>query len=157
MKTPPALVVTYNPTVDFRKHLELFYEEFKQIIIVDNGSKPEVCDLLKQEAKDKEKTLKIIFNKKNLGIATALNQGFQWAIEHGYTEVVTFDQDSFPSAGVVAELKKAQKKHPNKQSLAVIAPIIADPLVKVEARYPCPSNISFFRLCCRYWPVSQCQ
>ena len=145
MKTPPALVVTYNPTVDFRKHLELFYEEFKQIIIVDNGSKPEVCDLLKQEAKDKEKTLKIIFNKKNLGIATALNQGFQWAIEQGFEEIISFDQDSFPAKGMVAELQKTFETSQNNQNIAIVAPIIADPIVKIKARYPRPRYKIFFQ------------
>ncbi len=135
MKTPPALIITYNPTVDFRKHLEFFYEEFERIIIVDNGSNLESRNLLKREAKDKKTSLKIIFNKENLGIATALNQGFKWAIEQGFEEIITFDQDSFPAKGMVSALQKTIETYQNNQNLAIVAPIIADPLVEVEARY----------------------
>ena len=143
MKTLPALIITYNPTADFRKHLEFFYEEFEQIIIVDNGSNSEVCNLLKQETKEKKSSLKIIFNEENLGIATALNQGFQWAREEGFRKIITFDQDSFPAKEMVSTLKKTLETYHNNQNLAIIAPIIADPLVKIKARYP-RSKYKFF-------------
>lgn len=132
MKIPPALIITYNPTINFRKRLEFFYEQFEQIIIVDNGSTHEACNFLKRESKYKKTSLKIIFNKENLGIATALNQGFQWAIEQGFEEIITFDQDSFPAKGMVSTLQKTLETY---QNSTIVAPVVADPLVKVEARY----------------------
>jgi rhamnosyltransferase len=144
MKIPPALIITYNPTTDFRKHLKFFYEEFEQIIIVDNGSNLKACNLLEQEAEDRQSSLKIIFNEENLGIATALNQGFQWAIEEDFKQIITFDQDSFPAKGMVFTLQKALETYQKNQNLAIVAPIIADPLVKVKARYPRSKYKVFF-------------
>jgi rhamnosyltransferase len=144
MKIPPALIITYNPTSNFRRRLDVFSKEFEQIIIVDNGSNLEVLNLLEQEAEDKKTSLKIIFNKENLGIATALNQGFRWAIEQGFEQIITFDQDSFPAKEMVAELQKTLEIYQNNQNLAIVAPIVADPIVEVEARYPRPLNKFFF-------------
>jgi len=143
MNTPLALIITFNPDSSFFLRFSHFFAEFEALLIVDNGSNGEVQHLLEEIQRDNE-NLHIIYNPENFGISTALNQGFQWAIEHVYQEVVPFDQDSFPLGGMVAELKKVQQKHLNKQSLAIVAPIIADPIAKVKAQYPRPRYKVFF-------------
>lgn len=43
----------------------------------------------------------------NMGVATALNKGFEWAIQNDFDAVVTFDQDSRPGPEMVSQLKNA--------------------------------------------------
>ena len=81
MKKTLGLIVTFNPSPDFFERLNSFFIQLNHIIIVDNGSNLEMCHLLKLEAQKQNFSLTILFNKTNLGIATALNQGFQWAIK----------------------------------------------------------------------------
>lgn len=134
MKTPPALIITYNPPLAFKKQIAFFFEQFEKLLIVDNGSnlQSQYCFAEMEQAYS---NLEIIYNRENLGIATALNQGFLWAIEQGYKEVVTFDQDSFPAAGMVAAYRNTQRKGAGQRPWAIIAPVIADPVVAVNARY----------------------
>ncbi len=62
----------------------------------------------------------VIRNKRNLGIAAALNQGVQWAKEQGYAWVLTLDQDSVVMPDIVETLSKVYEEFPQKEKLAVI-------------------------------------
>ena len=54
--------------------------------------------------------LAIIELERNLGVAAALNRGFEWAIQNGFDAVISFDQDSRPAVGMVAQLQNAWLK-----------------------------------------------
>jgi rhamnosyltransferase len=144
MKKIPGLIVTYNPSSVFFSNLDAFYTQFEQLIIVDNGSDLEPHRLLKIEAQKRNRSLTVLFNKSNLGVATALNQGFQRAIEQGHRQVIAFDQDSQPAPGMMATLYDVFTTHSKDGRLAVVAPIVTHPTVNVQARYLRPKNRFLF-------------
>ena len=92
MKKKPALIVTFNPLPDFFSTFDTFYFQFEQIIIVDNGSDSKTRRLLEIETQKQNRSLTILFNESNLGIATALNQGFRWALTAQRLNVHTFER-----------------------------------------------------------------
>jgi rhamnosyltransferase len=129
-----GLIITCNPSAEFTDDLDHLHDEFRKIIIVDNGSSQDFQFLI-QEYEKKHDGLSLILNNKNLGIATALNQGFQWAIEHGYEYVVTLDQDSSPAPGMINALVQGLEDHPNRENLAVLAPMIVEELLPRLSQY----------------------
>ena len=142
--SPPALIVTYNPLPDFYARLDILYEELNQLIIVDNGSNIETRRLLEQEVLRRKSSLTVIFNEKNLGVATALNQGFRWAIEQGFEQIFAFDQDSYPTTGMVTTLQKKFTEYADNNRLAVVAPVVGDRQINVHARFLRPKKGLFF-------------
>ncbi len=131
MNPPLALIITFNPNLDFFQYLPVFFKEFSQVLIIDNSSKEVVRTLLTEK---RTESLEVILNQENLGVATALNQGLLWAIDHGFDYVVTFDQDSYPQAGIVQHLENVLTEgDPNE--LAVVASVIKDPQLQKQARF----------------------
>lgn len=130
-----GLVITCNPSAEFIHHLDYLYDEFGKIIIVDNGSSQDFQFLLQEHEKKHDGKLALALNNKNLGIATALNQGFQWAIEHGYEYVITLDQDSTPAPGMINSLVQGLEEHPNRENVAVLAPMIVEELLPRLSQY----------------------
>lgn len=144
MKKFPALIITYYPASDFYQRLTLFYEELEQIIIVDNGSDSATRARLEEEAQKRPEALEIIFNDQNLGVATALNQGFRWALEKGYSHLFAFDQDSQPSPGTMTALQNFVHHAPDRSSLAILSSVPRDLDVDVYARFLRPKKSIFF-------------
>jgi rhamnosyltransferase len=140
MKTPAGLIVTFNPSSEFFPCLDSLCAQFDQILVVDNGSSPEVRDLLEQEVQRRKSALVVIFNETNLGVAVALNQGFRWALEQDYVSIIAFDQDSHPAPGMIPALFEVYNAHSKEGRLAVVAPVIVDPVVNVQARFLRPKN-----------------
>lgn len=141
---PPALVITYNPPAGFEDHLEKLFAEFERIILVDNGSSPEFQQMLKTQADRRGATLELLINQNNLGVATALNQGVAWAIQHGYDFIITLDQDSTPVPGMLKELVSVYNTCLNHDKIAIIAPKVEDPGAGIIARYLRPRYHFFF-------------
>jgi rhamnosyltransferase len=144
MKQPPALIVTYNPAQDLGQHLNTLYTEFDEIIIVDNGSSAEARDILAKQVQQRGPSLKVIFNDQNLGIATALNQGFSLAMQFGHDQIITLDQDSVPEPGMKQALLDGFQAHPNREKLAVLAPVILEQLLGRHPRYVRAKNRYLF-------------
>jgi rhamnosyltransferase len=90
---------------------------------------------LTQEAQRRKPALTVILNETNLGVATALNQGVRWALEQGFQYLFTFDQDSRLSPGMVATMLEVLATRGEDEPLAVIAPVVNDPVVNIRARY----------------------
>ena len=140
MKTPLGLIITFNPSSDFFVRLDSFCAQLDKIILVDNGSEPETCRLLEQEAQRRNSALTVLFNDTNLGIATALNLGFQWGIEHGYEYLIAFDQDSDPEGGMVSAMLEACSSYSADSNLAIIAPVIYHATVDFQSRFLHPKH-----------------
>jgi rhamnosyltransferase len=87
-----AVVVTFHPGPDLVTNLNLLSRQVEHIVVVDNGSGVEALSLL-DSLKDQFRCT-ILCNGTNLGIAAALNRGCQFAVEHNFAWIVTFDQDS---------------------------------------------------------------
>lgn len=144
MNNPPGLIVTYNPSPDFFKRLDSFCNELDKVIVVDNGSDPRIQLQLKQEAERREATLAVILNENNLGIATALNQGFMWALGHGYQNIIAFDQDSYPAPGMIPAMVEVFSTYAGDGRLAVVAPVPIDHQVNNSPRFVRPKNKLLF-------------
>jgi rhamnosyltransferase len=150
VKTPPGLIITFNPSKDFFARFESLYKQLDKILLVDNGSGPEICYLLDQEARRKGEALTVVFNETNLGVATALNQGFRWAIEQGYDCLLALDQDSNPETGMIPVMLEVFSKYSLDDQLAVVAPVIYDPTVSFQSRFLRPKGKFLFeRVSCQ--------
>ena len=139
-----ALLVAYYPANNFSTHLEQLYKEFDQIVLVNNGTSLEKQSIFHYQVQRYGGKIFLIENNQNLGIATALNQGFQWAIEHGYEYIVTLDQDSIPAPGMVNALIQGLENHPNREKLAVLAPMIVEELLPRLSQYMRRKNKFFY-------------
>lgn len=98
-----AIVITFNPDEGLSKLIQTLLIQFPKILIIDNGSK--TFPLIEKNLK-----IEIRYNTYNLGIAKALNQGLEDALESGYEWVVTFDQDSEPCAEFLHEIIRSCKQ-----------------------------------------------
>jgi rhamnosyltransferase len=87
-----AVVVTFHPGTDLVANLNLLSRQVEHIVVVDNGSSMEALSLL--DSLKEQFRCTILRNGTNLGIAAALNRGCQFAVEHDFAWIVTFDQDS---------------------------------------------------------------
>jgi rhamnosyltransferase len=149
MEKIPALLITYNPSHDLSARLDILCTYFSQIILVDNGSNPETKKSIEEQVLQRGKELKAIFNPANLGVATALNQGFALAIQLGYEFLICLDQDSLPMPDMKNALVRAYQAHPNREKLAVLAPDIIEELLGKPSRYIRSKNQLFFeRVAC---------
>ena len=135
MKTPPGLVITYNPAPEFFQNLGILCKQLDRVIVVDNGSMPDIHSLLEREALEQNTSLVVLFNNSNLGVAAALNQGFRWAIEQGYKQIIAFDQDSLPAVGMVQELMEVYETHPDRENIAIVVPRVENPAAGIDTRF----------------------
>lgn len=82
-----AIVVLFHPDAGFGERLRAICGQFPRVVLVDNT--PEGATLA--ELPD---TVRLLANGRNLGIATALNQGLACAQLDGCTWAASFDQDT---------------------------------------------------------------
>lgn len=103
-----AIIVTFHPDEGFPDRLERILAQFPLVIIVDNGSPYVAVDMLHNQAMLPQVLLAT--NQTNLGIATALNQGAELAIQQGFEWIVTFDQDTLVFPDLLATLLEVYEK-----------------------------------------------
>lgn len=97
-----AVIVTYRPSpTSLQSLLEILSGQVAGIVIADNGSEGVVDAALEQF--DPAFAVRIDLGS-NLGIAAAINRGADVAFMRGATHVLLSDQDSAPSASMVAVL-----------------------------------------------------
>jgi len=104
IKRVVALVVTYHPGNSSFDSIRLLAEQACPVIIIDNSATPEDRERLTQAFGDNQKSFTLLFNEQNLGIAAALNRGVRYAQELGAEWVLTMDQDSRITNGMVATM-----------------------------------------------------
>lgn len=114
-----AGVVTYNPRITLlQKNLSALRELVDRVIVVDNGS-VNLTDIKKIIGGIG--SISLIENQRNLGIARALNEIMETAIEYEYSWVLTMDQDSVVPTNLVSEYVKYLDS-----SVGILCPIIFD-------------------------------
>jgi rhamnosyltransferase len=128
-----AVVVTRDPSPDLKSRLATVKDQVSEIVLVDNGSFGRSLTSVNDAVKINRVSL--LTNEGNLGIATALNQGIQVAIERGYSWVLSLDQDSLPANDMVEQMCNLYSDLPNQTKIAILAPKIIDANVGKEARY----------------------
>ncbi len=112
-----AVIVSYNPDKDFGKRLSVIKPQVGRIIIVDNGSNTSIYETLDNSLSNE---IDIIENKLNMGIAAALNQGVTKAMHHGFSWVLTLDQDTEIDPNMVSHLCSILSHYPDKEALGII-------------------------------------
>lgn len=99
-----AGIVLYNPNIQRLKcSITSILPQVEMIYLVDNASKniediEELMDSIKSFA------IHLVTNRKNLGIATALNQLCQEALVNKYDWILTLDQDTICPKGMIQEM-----------------------------------------------------
>ena len=104
-----AVFVTFHPDEDFAGRLAATLEQVDHVYVVDNTP---------DGARLPSGPFEVICNRRNLGIATALNQGAQRSGSDGYRYVLMMDQDSAPRPGMVADLRAALRRWPTPAAIA---------------------------------------
>lgn len=88
-----AVIVLYFPDNCFKNRLHHILKQVDAVVLVDNSGDDE-SHIFHQAFV--EPRIHLLCNDSNLGVATALNQGVQWAEQHGYKWTLLFDQDTDP-------------------------------------------------------------
>lgn len=117
-RTICAVIVTYFPDLQLEERLKKITDQVAQTVIVDNGSPASCVERIKELAKSP--AIHLILNESNEGIASALNAGVRWAASHGFQWVLTFDQDTIVSPGMVDEFEIVVRSYPEPTRLAVV-------------------------------------
>ena len=87
-----AGIVTYNPDIErLKSNINGIINQVDKVYIFDNDSN-NISDI--QSCAGEFKSITVIDNKCNYGIAKALNEIFKLALENGYQWVLTLDQDT---------------------------------------------------------------
>jgi rhamnosyltransferase len=87
-----AIVVTFEPDDKCIQNVLKLAHQFPNVVVIRNS----YCHQKSEKAFDLEtyKNILLINNEKNLGLATALNQGVKVAISQKFKYVMLFDQDT---------------------------------------------------------------
>jgi rhamnosyltransferase len=115
-----AVFVTFNPDKEVINNLLQILSQVDYVVIVDNASSP--VSLFEIESLQSQNTkIHLIKNDKNLGIATALNQGCNALIGEHCQYAFLLDQDSYVSDGIIISLTNIFDKF---ESCAIASPNI---------------------------------
>ena len=99
-----ASIVTFNPDIArLKANVEAIVPQINEIVIIDNGSK-NISDI--QSLICNYKSIDLIINENNKGIAKALNQAAEYALRKGYKWIITLDQDSVAPENLVSTYSK---------------------------------------------------
>jgi len=126
IKRVSAIVVTYHPEDASFESIRLLAEQASPVIVVDNSATPETKKRLTHAFGDNQESFTLLFNERNLGIAAALNRGVRYAQELGAEWVLTMDQDSRITNGMVATMFTGYDTLPEDYRLRVasLAPLL---------------------------------
>jgi rhamnosyltransferase len=113
-----AVIVTLQPESDVIHHAEALIGQVVRIVVVDNGSGPGAASIL--DSISALPSVEVIRNPINAGIARALNQGAQAAMDIGADWLLTLDQDAAPSPEIVRIAGHTFDTYPQPQRIAVI-------------------------------------
>lgn len=120
-----AVVVTYHPDNGLEERVRRITAQVARVLIVDNGSGPEVLQRLQALSEGGTGRVTLSANPENRGIAAALNQGAQWAIAAGFGWMLTFDQDTVVSEVLTTTLVRAARDFAARSLAAQSEPLAA--------------------------------
>jgi rhamnosyltransferase len=137
-----AIVVSFNPSTYLVEFVGELLKQFDQVLIIDNNSNEDSVETLN---KIKDLGCHIIYNKNNLGIASALNQGFTYATGK-FNWACTFDQDSNIEPEYRTKLFSNLNSHFDRKSVAVVGPKIFEVQIKHHIAYSWIKNSLIFEV-----------
>lgn len=116
-----AGITIFNPDIEMlKKNIAAITEQVDGLICVDNGSTE--IEVIEKEIQNEFPMVEIIKNHANLGIATALNQMFDYAKTHEFQWVLTLDQDSVCPDNLMTEYKR----YMDIENLGSLCPVICN-------------------------------
>lgn len=135
MNSVAAVIITYNVENDFKERINKLKGKVDEIIVVDNDSKAETINMLKEL----EKEVTVIYLEDNKGIASALNKGIKYSIEKGYNWILTLDHDSIITDNMIKNMLTCYEGLNNelKEKVAMLVPVHVE-----EKEYQNGSNIN---------------
>jgi len=114
-----AVFVAYNPDLEIlNKSIDIISRQVDDIVIVDNSESSVLCN--DKELNDRDNVYIHILNK-NLGIAKALNIGYQKAIDLQSDWVLSMDQDSIVGDNLIDEYQDFLSRH-NSEKIGALMP-----------------------------------
>lgn len=134
-----AGIVLFNPDLKrLRENIEAIISQVDKLVLVDNGSlNIKEVELYCQY----KKKIHLIKNKKNDGIAKALNQLIYYCYTEQYKWAITLDQDSVSPPNLVENFQK----YISLENIAVICPAIKDRNDRFEKQYK--NKIEYLEQC----------
>ncbi len=113
-----AVIVTYNPGPDFPDCAARIAGQVQDLLFIDNNSNSRSVATISETCFDLNAHL--ILNRDNLGVATGLNIGVNWAKRKGYQWMLTIDQDTIVADNMVETLMDVYNDFTPKNRIAVI-------------------------------------
>lgn len=118
-----AGITVFNPEIDrLRENILGIINQVDLVVLVNNGG---LDDRLKLRSGINFNKVIIINNQLNLGVATALNQILQYALDNNYQFVLTLDQDSICPSYMIEEYLKIIS-HDNHNKLGIVSCNVVD-------------------------------
>lgn len=118
-----GLIVSYNPDENIIQSAKELINQVDKLVIVDNGSSDDSSLSYIDTLKTLNANILFISNKNNLGIAAALNQGINLAIERKYEWLVTFDQDTLVPNNFISSLFSCYDTIQSQKNVAILCPV----------------------------------
>jgi rhamnosyltransferase len=136
-----AVVVTYYPNGEYLVPLlDQLRLQCSEVLLVDNS--PARDDRLYAIARDtlaRADNCRVVRLGSNVGIAAALNLGIDVALAEGFEYVLTSDQDSFPTKGMVAGLVAAERVMAGRdRPVGAVGPLIRDLVTGIDYPFQAP-------------------
>lgn len=114
-----GVVVLYRPDVQVCDNINTYVNDLDRLYVVDNSDNPD-RDLIAPIIANP--VVEYIPNGQNLGIAKALNLAAQKAIESGYEFLLTMDQDSRATVGMIAAMLETLARFESPESVGIVGP-----------------------------------
>ena len=123
-----AIVVTYHPDASVIDRIRRLAGQAGHVVIVDNT--PDVLSrkLFSGAFASIPETVTFFFNNANFGVAAALNLGMRYAISCGAEWVLTMDQDSCITDGMIQVMLATYQDLPAdlRQQTVSLAPVLVE-------------------------------
>jgi rhamnosyltransferase len=129
-----AVVIAYRPgAARLNLLVQALLEQCHTVLVMDNGGGRTALD----DRWLQLDTVRCVDMQGNAGLGAALNRGFELGREMGVTHIVTFDQDSLPPPGMIAQLAHAYRAASDRGvQLAAVGPRFIDHREGIQAEYP---------------------
>src|SRR2546423_1715220 len=119
-----AVIVTFHPDDGFPERLHRIRRQVGAVVIVDNASNAAAIQML--ERLSREPGIHLLCNPENLGVAAALNIGFQWIDCNRFAWALAFDQDTEVEDHFLREMARVYEAAPLQEKLAVLGASFID-------------------------------
>lgn len=127
-----AVVVSYNPSAELLENIQALLEQVQHVVVIDNASSEGTRQIFSSIPTG---SVSFIFNSKNLGVATGINQGVRWGLERNYEHFLLMDQDSRPAVGMATKLLDVLNEFLSQGKFVLVGPHHEDYERKIEHSY----------------------